>query len=89
MEPIKDFGMIDDQGSGEVSDTALDNIKKEGTIVTINGRKALIKRVKRGKKPKPSLSLKALSEILNRKISPSPASNVNNQPIKEQNIQGD
>ena len=65
MESTKDFIMFDAEGSGEVSNTAQDNIKKEGTIVTINGLKAVVKKINRGKKPKSSLGLKALSEILN------------------------
>ena len=44
MEPTKDVGLIDAEGSGEVPDTALDSTIKEGTIVTINGRKAVVKK---------------------------------------------
>ena len=38
MEPTKDFGLIDAEGSGEVADTALDTDStiKEGTIVTLD-----------------------------------------------------
>jgi hypothetical protein len=81
IESTKDFVMINEEGSGEVPDTAQGNTKKEGTIVTINGRKAVVKKRKRGKKAKPSLSPAPLSEILNRKIIPSPASTAqhNNQ----------
>ena len=48
--------MIDEEGS-----SALDNINKEESIGTINGRKAVIKKIKRSKKPNHSLSPKALS----------------------------
>ena len=49
IESTTDFTMIDEEGSGEVPDTALHKTKKEGTIVTINGRKAVVKKRKRGK----------------------------------------
>jgi hypothetical protein len=82
MESIKEFVMIDEAGSGEVLDTAQDNTKKEGSIVTINGRRAVVKKRKRGKKAKPSLSPAPLSEILNRKIIPSTANTVQDKNLQ-------
>eukprot|EP00092_Neocalanus_flemingeri_P004540 GFUD01004890.1.p1 GENE.GFUD01004890.1~~GFUD01004890.1.p1 ORF type:complete len:526 (+),score=141.25 GFUD01004890.1:96-1673(+) len=81
------FDSINEEGSGEIMETIEDidtptelMIKKEGKIVTINGRKAVIKKRKRVKQPKNNTDTKPLSEITNIKIS----TNNSNSPTTRQ-----
>merc|ERR1711892_835410 len=59
-----------EEGSGEVLNKVFVKAQQEGTIVNINGRKAVIKKRKRGRRPETHPNLKALSEITNRRILP-------------------
>merc|ERR1711892_1279024 len=59
-----------EEGSGEVINKVFGKAQQEGTIVNINGRKAVIKKRKRGRRPETNPNLKALSEITNRRILP-------------------
>jgi len=62
----EDVEIDSEEGSGKVIVKSI----QEGTIVHINGRKAVIKKRKRGRRPEPTPNLKALSEITNRRILP-------------------
>merc|ERR1712106_1044831 len=66
----EDVEIDSEEGSGKVINQVFVNSKQEGTIVNINGRKAVIKKRKRGRRPDPNRNLKALSEITNRRILP-------------------
>ena len=79
------FGMINEEGSGEIQDTLLSNNEKEGKIVTINGRKAVIKKRKRGQKPENNLNPKPLSEITNTKITPNSGNLVQDNNVQSTN----
>merc|ERR1711892_691484 len=66
----EDVEIDSEEGSGKVINQVFVNSKQEGTIVNISGRKAVIKKRKRGKRPETNPNLKALSEITNRRILP-------------------
>merc|ERR1711892_808470 len=66
-----------EEGSGEVINKVFMKAQQEGTIVNINGRKAFIKKRKRGRKPQTNPNLKALSEITNRRILPNSGNKLN------------
>merc|ERR1711892_1247377 len=59
-----------EEGSGKVINKVFVKSKQEGIIVNINGRKAVIKKRKRGRRPETKPTLKALSEITKRRILP-------------------
>merc|ERR1711892_52435 len=91
---IEDFTEVsipnNEVGSGEGLDiienktppTEVKN-KKEGQTVTINGRRAVIKKRRRGKRPKNTDNDKPLNEITNTKISP----NYSGNPRQDNNEQ--
>merc|ERR1711892_441850 len=66
----EDVEIDSEEGSGKVINQVFVKSKQEGIIVNINGRKAVIKKRKRGRKPETTPNLKALSEITNRRILP-------------------
>merc|ERR1712106_1271265 len=69
-EHAEDVQIDIEEGSGEVINKVFVKAQQEGTIVNINGRKAFIKKRKRGRRPETHPNLKALSEITNRRILP-------------------
>merc|ERR1711892_1023008 len=81
---------INEEGSGEGLDIFENKtpptevkIKKEGQTVTINGRRAVIKKRRRGKRPENTDDHKPLNEITNTKISP----NYSGNPRQDNNEQ--
>merc|ERR1711892_770493 len=66
----EDVEIDSEEGSGEVINKVFVKAQQEGTIVSINGRKAVIKKRKRGRRPETNPNLKPLSEITNRRILP-------------------
>merc|ERR1712106_62361 len=70
IEHTEDVEIDSGEDSGKVINKELVKSIQEGTIVNINGRKAIIKKRKRGRRPETKPTLKALSEITNRRILP-------------------
>merc|ERR1712106_690209 len=70
IEHTENIEIDSEEDSGKVINKELVKSIQEGTIVNINGRKAVINKRKRVRRPETKPTLKALSEITNRRILP-------------------
>merc|ERR1711892_1053295 len=80
----EDVAIHSEEGSSKVITQVFVKSKQEGTIVNIKGRKAVIKKRKRGRRPETNPNLKALSGITNRRILPNSANKLKSTNDREE-----
>merc|ERR1711892_871464 len=77
IEHTENVEIDSEEYSGKVINKELLKSIQERTIVNLNGRKAVIKKRKRGQRPETKPTLKALSEITNSRILPNSGNKLN------------